>query len=150
MERSTVQSCLAAPLILLITLWFVCSILRSGKDCEGTTPTGVILTRPNKSARGVRQRLARFTENDRELITSTETSLRSIGPTGQTPLLDQAKKAGGEAGDSTALTLPTEGGVFPSKGSRRSEPWDRRGPPTEACCWLILTRGEKTSGPNGP
>ena len=44
-------------------------------------------------------------------------------------------------GDFTALTLPTEGGVFPSKGSRRSEPWDPRGPPTEAC-WLMLTRGK--------
>ena len=51
-------------------------------------------------------------------------------------------------GDFTALTLPTEGGVFPSKGSRRGEPRDPRGPPTEAC-WL-MHHAENPSGPNGP
>ena len=53
------------------------------------------------------------------------------------------RKRAVKLGDFTALTLPTEGGVFPSKGSRRSEPWGSRGPPTEAC-WLMLTRREKS------
>ena len=51
-------------------------------------------------------------------------------------------------GDFTALTLPTEGGVFPSKGSRRSEPWDPRGPPTEAC-WLMLDARKILADPMG-
>ena len=52
------------------------------------------------------------------------------------------RKRAVKLGNLTALTLPTEGGVFPSKGSRRSKPWGPRGPPTEAC-WLMLTRGGK-------
>jgi|GraSoiStandDraft_24_1057298.scaffolds.fasta_scaffold02583_3 hypothetical protein len=43
-------------------------------------------------------------------------------------LINRRKRAV-KLGDFTALTLPTEGGVFPSKGSRRSEPWGARGPP---------------------
>ena len=48
------------------------------------------------------------------------------------PLLDQSKKAGGEVGGLHRPYPSDGGGVFPSKGSRRSEPWGARGPPTEA------------------
>ena len=56
----------------------------------------------------------------------------------------QKEKAGGEAGGFTALTLPTEGGVFHRKVAGGSEPWARAAPPTEAC-WLMLTRRREKS-----
>ena len=49
----------------------------------------------------------------------------------------------------TALTLPTEGGVFPSKGGRRSEPWGPRGPPTEACWLMLHAAGKILADPMG-
>ena len=66
---------------------------------------------------------------------------RTIVAQGRACSIKRRKRAV-KLGGFTALTLPTEGGVIPSKGGRRNEPWGSRGPPTEAC-WLMLSRSEK-------
>ena len=59
------------------------------------------------------------------------------------------RKRAVKLGDFTALTLPTEGGVIPSKGGRRNEPWAPRGPPTEACWVMQHTEGKILADPMG-
>ena len=82
-----------------------------------------------------------------ELLSKTIAANHAVYRSGPAWSIKRRKRAA-KLGDFTALTLPTEGGVFHRKVAGGSEPWNPPGPPTEAC-WLMLTRGGKNpSGPN--